>query len=110
LLKLWEFEKLCKTEWDNGQGDVRALWLSEESLKELQADITKYALAGGGRSLPLRVDDIPKLRSGGYPMYAVNPVTRTGECHLHICQGDEIADVHFPDGSFEAHVLSRQGG
>lgn len=108
MLKLWEFEKLCRTEWDNGGGDVRALWLSEESLKELQADITKYALAGGGKSLPLHVEDIPKLREkDAYPMYAVNPVTRRGECHLHICAGDEIADVFFPDGGFEAHVLSR---
>jgi hypothetical protein len=106
VLKLWEFEKLCRTESDNGNGDVRALWLSEENLKELQADITKYALSGGGKSLPVHVHDIPALREGGYPMYAVNPATRA-ECHLHICVGDETADVFFPGGGFEAHICSR---
>lgn len=113
-MKLWEFERLCKTEWENGNGDVRALWLLEDSLKELQADITRYSLKGGGQALPIHVEDLPRLREGGYPMYVVNPYTRIdpkrrGECKLHICRDQDMADVFFPDGKFEAHVLSRNG-
>lgn len=111
-MKLWEFERLCKTEWDNGQGDVRALWLLEDSLRELQADITAYGLKGGGKMLPLHVEDLPKLKQGGYPMYTVNPMTRNdpkrrGEVTLHICRDHDTADVFFPGGGYEAHVLSR---
>lgn len=111
-MRLWEFERLCKTEFDNGEGDVRTLWLGDESLRELQADITQYGLKGGGKSCPLHVEDLAKLKQGGYPMYVVNPCTRSdpkrrGEVSLRICRGEEIADVFFPDGRFEAHVLSR---
>jgi hypothetical protein len=111
-MKLWEFERLCKTEWDNGQGDVRTLWLLEPSLRELQSDITQYTLKGGGKFLPVHTEDVQKVRDGGHPMYAVNPSTRMnperrGEVHLRICRDQDMADVFFPDGSFEAHVLSR---
>lgn len=111
-MRLWEFEHLCRTEWENGQGDVRTLWLGEDSLKELQADISTYGTRGGAKVAPLHIEDLPKLKEGGSPMYVVNPMTRSdperrGECHLRICRGDETADVFFPDGHFEAHVLSR---
>ena len=111
-MKLWEFDYLCRTEWENGEGNVRTLWLLEDSLKELQADMTEYALRGGGKMLPVRVEDIEKLRDGGYPMYIVNPVTRTdkfrGEVHMHICRDQDAADVFFPDGHFETHILARK--
>lgn len=111
-MKLWEFERLCKTEWDNGQGDVRTLWLLEDSLRELVDDIIAYSMKGGGKFLPVHVEDLQKIREGGYPMYVVNPATRTdpirrGEVSLRICRDQDIADVFFPDGGFEAHVLSR---
>lgn len=111
-MKLWEFERLCKVEWENGHGDVRTLWLVENSLRELQADISQYGLKGGGKACPLHIEDLPKLKQGGDPMYVVNPCTRSdpkrrGEVVLRLCRDQDMADVFFPDGRFEAHVLSR---
>lgn len=105
-MRLWEFDRLCKMEWENGEGRVGSLWLPEDSLRELQADIKQYALQGGGKFLPVHVDDLPRLREkDSYVMYALNPVDRK-EVSLRMCRGEEIADVFFPDG-YEAHVLSR---
>lgn len=104
-MKLWEFDQLCRTEWDNGRGEVCSLWLLEKSIRELQDDILSFG-AGMGKALPLRVADIPRLRQGDRPMYVVHPLTR-GEIRLRIARDMDVADIKFPDGHFESHVLAR---
>ena len=111
-MKLWEFERLCKTEWDNGQGDVRALWLLEDSLKELQADIVMYSPQGRREDASPALRRPPEASRGRLPDVRGQPddpqrPEAPGEVTLHICRDYDMADVFFPDGKFEAHVLSR---
>ena len=104
-MKLQEFDQLCKTEWQNGKGEVVTLWLLEKSVIELQDDIASYG-HGGGKVLPLRMEDLPQLRMGGRPMYVVNPVTRE-IVKMRIARDMDVADVRMPGGRIETHILSR---
>jgi hypothetical protein len=102
-VKMADFENLCEREWANGRGDVRALTLTAESLRELSAEAlgpepSSFTHEGVTRTF--------SAAAGDRVSEAVNPVTRHA-CPITEGEGPDAATVACgPNGETRVVILS----
>ena len=104
-MKYDEFIALCVREWENDNGDVRDLWLTEDSYREL----SDSSLLHGAQELatlyiPVTEESPSEMRQGVDVKFLVHPVTRS-VVKMHIARDMDVADVFYSGGGFQSRIL-----
>ncbi len=102
-MKLKAFQDLCRDEWDARKGDVRQVWLCEDSYRELSEDAAAYRQT---ETLDIYLDEnaVAGKAAGVQVSVLVNPYTRT-VVKMRLARDTDVADVWYGDGHFETRFL-----
>lgn len=102
-MRLKQFQDLCRDEWNNRKGDVRQIWLVEDSYKELNEDALKYKQTEV-LGIHLNEEEQEQKVTGAQVRVLVNPYTRT-VVKMRLARDMDVADVWFGDGHFEVRFM-----
>ena len=102
-MRLKQFQDLCRDEWNNRKGDVRQIWLVEDSYRELNEDALRYKQT---EALDIYLDEDAAEQKvvGAQVRVLVNPYTRT-VVKMRLARDTDVADVWFGDGHFEVRFM-----
>lgn len=105
-MRLKQFQDLCRDEWNTRKGDVRQVWLVEDSYRELSDDALNYKQT---EAMDIYLGDPDEREMTGQVSLKVlvNPFTRT-VVKMRIARDMDVADVFYGDGHFETRLLDQQ--
>jgi hypothetical protein len=102
-MNLKRFQDLCRDEWNNRKGDVRTMWLVEDSYRQLNEDALAYRQTDK-MDIYLDEDAAQNKVAGAQVSVLVNPYTRT-VVKMRLARDTDVAEVWYGDGHFETRFL-----